>query len=334
MSDDQPFYVTQNEALSRAEPKDDLLHPERNAKVASLTLTETQYFGFCIPEERIEGFCYMYHHPKLQVVSGGILAWRGHTRSVVHGELSDIRTFMSDAALKNDLHEYRLDNGYGVKVVEPLKRHHVTYADPARNNSADLHFEAICAPVMFGDGNHFEQPMKVRGELVLRGQRYAVNCYTTRDRSWAKPRPEDNMALPPNSWTVGVFNDNFAFSCNMFDQVATTPQLHGSPLAVAHEKSLNGGWLWRDGKLGRFVRGNKRILRDRDSRIPQYLEFDATDEHDRTIHVRGTAIASTAWHPWSNIFMPIVLMRWECEGLTTHGDCQEGIWNDFLNLPG
>ena len=334
MSEDKPFFIVQNEGFSSSRPEDELLHPERNARVSADSLTETQYFGFNIPEQRIQGFAYMYHHANLHVVTGGVLAWRGHTRSVVHGELSDIRTFMSDAALKNDLHEYRLDNGYGVKVVEPLQRHHLTYADPARGNSLDLHYQALCPPVMFGDGNHFEQPMKVHGELWLRGTRYAVDCYTVRDRSWAKPRPEDNLALPPNSWTVGVFNDNFAFSCNIFDQVATTPQLATTPWAIPHEKSLNGGWLYRDGKLGRFLRGNKRIIRDPQSRIPQYLEFDAIDEFERTIHVRGTAIASTGWQPWSNIFMPIVLMRWECEGLTAYGDCQEGIWNDFLNLPG
>ena len=67
--------------------------------------------------------------------------------------------------------------------------------------------------------------------------------------------------------------------------------------------------------------------------MPRAVEFEATDEHKRTIHVRGQSVASTTWQPWSNIFMPIVLMRWECEGQIAHGDLQEGVWNDYLNLP-
>ena len=333
MSEEKPFYISQNLGLGQIGPEDELLHPEKNARVKADSLTETQYFGFCVPEERIQGFAYLWHHPNLKVVTGGIFAWHGDKRSVTHCELCDMQDYMSDAALKNDLHEYRLDNGYGVKVIEPLKKHHLTYADPLRNSSVDLHYEAVAPAVMFGDGNHFEQALKVNGELVLRGKRYDVDCYTVRDRSWAKPRPEGHVPMPPNSWMVGVFNKDFAFSCNMFDQAASSPELLGSSLAVPDEKSVPGGWLWRDGRIGRMVSGRKQIVRLPGSRIPQYVEFDATDEHGRTVSICGRSVASTAWQPWSNIFMPIVLMRWESEGMVTHGDCQEGIWNDYLNLP-
>ena len=96
---------------------------------------------------------------------------------------------MSDTVLKNNLHEFRFVNGYGVKILEPMKRFHMTYADLARQNSVDLIFEATLPIVMFGDGKHFEQTMKVRGELVLRGKRYDVDCFTVRDRSSGKASP-------------------------------------------------------------------------------------------------------------------------------------------------
>lgn len=47
---------------------------------------------------------------------------------------------------------------------------------------------------------HFEQAMRVEGELLPRGKRYDVDCFNVRDRSWGKPRPEENMTLPPTSW--------------------------------------------------------------------------------------------------------------------------------------
>ena len=333
MSDDKPFFISQNRGFGAIDASDELLHPAKNALVKADSLTETQYFAFCIPEHRIHAYGYLWHHPNLKVVGGGLFVWQGHKRTVTHGELCDYRNYMSDSVLRNDLHEYRLDNGYGVKVIEPLKRHRLSYADPARGNVVELDYEAVSPPVMFADGNHFEQAMRVKGKLLLRGQPYDVDCYTLRDRSWGKPRPEDNLPLPGASWMQGVFNERFAFSCNMFDQADSSHELAGTALALPAERTLNGGWIYRDGTVGRLVSGTKRIEREPESRMPRKVELRITDEFGRQLEIRGTSIASTAWMPWSNIFMPITLMRWECEGLIAHGDCQEGVWNDYLNLP-
>ncbi|CAM2169577.1 conserved hypothetical protein [Paraburkholderia sacchari] len=332
MSNDKPFFISQNTSLGEISAQDELLHLQHAAQNKADSLTETQYFGFCIPEKRIHGYGYLWHHANLRVVSGGLFVWQGHKRTVTHSELCDFRNFMSDAVLHDDLHQYRLENGYGVEVVEPLKRHRVTYSDSKRQNLVALDYEAVSPPVMFGDGNHFEQAMRVKGEVVLRGERHEVNCYTVRDRSWGKPRPEDNLPLPAMSWMQGVFNENFAFNCNLFD-AGDSPELKGTPLSMPADRALNGGWLWRDGQLSRLVSGKKWIVRRPDDKLPCAVEFVATDELARTIHVKGKAVASTAWMPWSNVFMPIVLMRWECEGSIAYGDLQEGVWNDFLNLP-
>lgn len=333
MSDDKPFFISQNQSLGVAEPQDELLHPERNALIKADTLTETQYFGFCIPEERIHGYCYMWHHPNLHVVSGGPLVWQGDTYSLAHCKLADFRTFMRDDVLANDLHEYRLVSGYGVKVVEPLQKHHVTYEDAKRGQAIDLHFEAVSPAVMFGDGNHFEQAMRVTGEITLRGKRYRVQDYTVRDRSWGKPRPEECLPLPSMAWMQGVFHDDFSFNCTMFDQASSSVELVGTPLAMPDEKTLNSGWIYRNGKVGRLVSGRKRVSRLPESGKVHYAEIELMDEFGRRVHARGQAIASINYTPWHNIFAPMALMRWECEGMVAHGDYQEGVWGDYLNLP-
>jgi hypothetical protein len=168
---DQPFYVSQNSGFGSIEHRDELLHPDAGAGIADVSLTETQYLGFSIPEERIHALGYLWHHPNLRVVSGGIYVWRGFKTFMPQAELCDMRAFMSDALLSGDLHEYRLDNGYGVRIVEPLKRLQMSYADTARQNRIALEYEALAPPIMFGDGRHFEQSMRVRGEIVLRGRR-------------------------------------------------------------------------------------------------------------------------------------------------------------------
>ena len=330
MSEDKPFFLAQNTALGVARVEDDLLHPEQNAAVADSSATETQYFGFSVGDEQIHGIGYLWHHPKLKTLTGGIYVWRGIKPSLIYSELVDVRTHMSDAALANDLHEYRLDNGYGVRVVEPLKRHHLTYEDPARQQRVDLHFEALQPPVMFGDGKHFEQPMKVTGELVLRGKRYEVNCYNLRDRSWGKPRQETHQPFPPYSWVSAVFSPTFALNVGVFDQAENNRELTGA-FALPKERTLAGGWLQRDGKLARLVKVDKRVVRTPEMVWPERIELDLVDELGRTVQLRGQMHAANSWPLGGNINFTICLIRWECEGEVTWGDCQEGIWTDYLN---
>jgi hypothetical protein len=330
MSDtDKPFFIAQNQSFSSASPQDDLLHPESFRAIKADSATETQYFGFSVPEERIHALCYLWHHPNLRVVTGGLFVWRGVKRYMPGAEICDVRAFMSDRVLAKELHEYRLDNGYGVRIVEPLKKHHLTYHDAARDNAVDLHYEALSAPVMFADGNHFEQPMRVRGSLTLRGTRYAVDCFNVRDRSWGKPRPEDNLPLAPISWMTGVFNDQFAFNCNVFDQHEENPEIKGR-FEIPREKTLNGGWILRGGELRRIVAARKRVEREAGSHLPLAVELALTDDRDQVTEMRGRLQAACSWQVWPNAMFPVCQMRWECEGLTAIGDCQEAYWHDYL----
>jgi hypothetical protein len=94
---------------------------------------------------------------------------------------------------------------------------------------------------------------------------------------------------------------------------------------------LVGGWLHRDGRVGRVVKAHKRIIRAPNTFLAQYVELAMTDEHGRSIQVRGTSTASTIWQTWANMVLPICQMRWECEGLVAYGECQEGNSNDHFN---
>ena len=324
-----PFFLARNESLRQATPADDFLHPEQNSQVSGDSLTETQYLGISVPGKAIHGMGYLWHHPNLKVVSGGIWVFQGVNTSMIHSEMIDVRLFMSDRVLSKDLHSYRLDNGYGVEVVKPLEHLHMTYEDAARGNRADLHYTAVTPPVMFGDGNHFEQTLRIRGELVLRGESYQVESYNVRDRSWGKLRPENPMALPPTSWITGVFNDDLSFNCNVFDQVSGNPEIKGR-FELPEERTLNAGWIWRHGAVHRIVEARKKIRREPGSHIAQEVSLEMRDESGQWLRIRGRLVASSPWHTWANVKMVISLMRWETEdGLAGHGDCQEPFWTDY-----
>jgi len=333
MSEAKPFYLTPNEGFADYDESADLLHTEDCLKVEDDSVTETQYFGFCVPEAGIHALTYLWHLPRVNSVTGAAWVWQGIKSNAVRAELCDIKTHMRDDEIrKNYIHDFRLENGYGVKILEPLKRFNLTYSDPVRNNSFDLIASAVSPLAMFANGKHFEQAMEVKGELILRGKRYDVDCFTVRDRSWAKPRPSVNVPMQPASWMTGTFNKDFAFNCCALDQVSGNPELAGSQFDIPDENTLISGWIWRDGKLGRAVKVKKSVARAPQTLLPAGVELKLTDEFDRTIDISGKLAASCPWQNLGNQISVINLMRWECEGEIAYSDCQEAMWNDFYNF--
>jgi hypothetical protein len=326
---DQPFYTVPNTGIGEVLPADELLHPKLNSEVGADTATETQYFGFGVPGEQIHGMGYLWHHPNLRVVSGGLFVWQGHNRYMPEARICDYRAFMRDTAMAGDLHDYRLDNGYGVRVVEPLKALHMSYDDAEHKNSVALDYTAIAPPVMYGDGRHFEQAMRVTGDLVLGGRHYDIDCYTIRDRSFGRPRPEDSMALPPVTWTTGVFGDDFAVNCTVFDQVDNNPEIAGR-FEMPKERTVSGGWILRDGKVSRIVAVDKRVRRDPETRLALEVDLHLVPEEGQPIDVHGALQATFPWSCWPNMVLVLGQMRFECEGRVAYGDCQDGYWYDYL----
>ncbi|MGE0284042.1 MAG: hypothetical protein AB7P20_25985 [Rhizobiaceae bacterium] len=325
-----PFHLARNAGFGTASPGDDLLHPEMNARISHETLTETQYLSFSIPEASIHSNLYLWHHPNLGVVSGGAWVWQGSKRHPVEAELNDFRLFMADDPLKNDLHEYRLINSYGVKVIEPLKRLQASYSDPVRQNSFDLEFTALLPPVMTADNTHFEQAMQVRGELTLRGQRFAVDCFTIRDRSWGKPRQEDPMTLPPLTTVQGVFGEDFAFSSLLFDDTSGQPGYEQFALP-ADRLIPSGSWVWRDGKLAPIVKARRQVERHPDRFNTEKVLLEITDDLGRDFAIRtNTIVTWPSFGFWPNQMVVHNCVEIECEGRRAHGEIYDIISHDYM----
>jgi hypothetical protein len=323
----QPFYLTRNDSYGAVQPDDEYLHHAVNATVADDSLTETQYFGLEIPEHRIHVTCYLWHHVNLNTVTGGVWAFQGYQRQL-QCEIFDIHAWMHNRVLADDLRRYRLPNGYGAEVIEPLTQHRLTYADPSRQNSVELEVTALNPAIMFADGRHFEQAMTVRGELMLQGTRYEVDCYNVRDRSWGKPRPEASMPMPPTGWMTAVFGEDFSFTCNAFDDYRLMPEW-GGEFAIAEDKLLNGGWIYRDGEVVSVTRCIKRTERDPSTLFPTRIELEMTDATQETYHVTGTVLAASEWFVQPVLRWASVSVEWQCGNRVAFGEMQEAQWGDF-----
>ena len=172
-----PYFMKTNVGdFGTYRPEDERLHPQFRSSVGT-ALTETHLFGFSVPEAAIHAMCYIWQHPNLGVVSGGVLVFQGIKGHAPAAEISDFRHFMSDACMRDTFPNYRLESGYEVAMLEPGKKFRTSYADTARRSSFDITHTAVSEPIMWPGDKHFEQVMNARGELELRGKRYAVDGY-------------------------------------------------------------------------------------------------------------------------------------------------------------
>ncbi|MET0988868.1 MAG: hypothetical protein ABW034_26065 [Steroidobacteraceae bacterium] len=331
MADPQAYFLNRpsRDRLASYDSRADLLHPEENAKVQHYACTETQYLGFSIPEADIHALNYIWHHPKMQTVMGGTLIFQGFKPMTLAAELIDMRQYMSDASLANDLHDYTLDNGYRARVLEPLKRFRVSYTDAQRNNAFDVELEAVMPLAMWSTGRHFEQACKTKGELLLRGKRYQFNGYTIRDRSWGEARMEDQARIPGTTWMTGTFSEHFAFNCNAIDHPDGNP-LWKDSFRITGDDALLGGWVWANGKISPIVKARKVIPRDRRTLFPTQVELAITTVDGGEYELQGKVKAACPFNPWMNCYTPICLVEWSCKGQVGWGEAQDIQWNDFV----
>jgi hypothetical protein len=328
-SDDAFFSKKWAKQLGKSPGNDEGLHLEWKSSNPHYALTETQYFGFHVPEANIHAFTYLWHHAHLGVISGGAMAMRGIKENASACELFDYRAYMSDKILPADLSSYKMDNSYAVEILSEGTAFRTSYDDPDRKNSFDVTHTAVCERMYWPNNKHFEQVMRTKGELVLRGERHRVDGFHIRDRSWGEARVEAPSSAPPNTWNTGVFDEGFSFMVMGFDHPDLNPIWSGL-YKVAAEDSMRFGWMIVDGE-SMAIAGLRRIGRYmRSTLIPQSADMEITDARGREFVIRGTVLAAAPLYGWPNARTPICLMRWECNGKVGYGEIQEMQATDFL----
>jgi hypothetical protein len=249
----------------------------------------------------------------------------------LQGEIFDIPIFnAAQPCIQKNGRDIRVPNGLRAQILEPFKSIRLTYADKARANSLDLRFTAAGPPIMRESRKHFEQIMDVRGTLSLRGKRYSVNCWGSRDRSSGEPRPENSYQIPPYTWMTGRFPSGMMWSANGHDDPARRPEWVRA-YKVAPGDVLKDGWIYRDGEMLRIERYSKLTKRDRRNGRPLRHDIDMTDSKGRKYRIRGEIIASTPWGGWFNMNCYLCCTRWTWGKEVGYGDTQEVSWGDYVH---
>jgi hypothetical protein len=314
--------------FGRCRDEDELLHPQ--ASIPGDTLTETWAYLWYVPEERIYSQIHVWVHPNLGVVTAGIGVWRGHKNSMISAEIMDVRAYCSAAAL-GDGRDMRFVNGLHVEILEPFKKIKITYEDSARGNALDLLITDFSPPVMRGSENHFDQAVRNKGRVTLRGRSHEIDSYGMRDRSWGQLRTEALVPAPPFSWMTGTFSGlQMSWHLAAYDDPARKPDWLGL-FDVKPEETIHDGWLFRDGQLSRLKRASKITHRDRKTLRPVSHEVHFADQAGREYHIAGRITASLPWVAWPNMSAYLCLTEWRFDGEIGWGDTQEVQWGDFVH---
>ena len=326
------FYIHRKVALSMGtyNPKDEDLHLEFKQTNTSKDLNETQFFGFSVPEARIHSVLYTWCHPNLNTMSAGVLVGQGKCTITTAIDMLDFRTFLGMDELTNGLLSYKTSGGYEVEVIEAGKTFRTKYLDKDRKNSFDVLHTAIHAPCVWSSNVHFEQVMKTKGEVTIRGKRYDVDGTHVRDRSWGESRGLAPVNCPPVSWITGAFDDGFAFHVTAFDSSDLNPIWKGH-FDLAPNDNLRFGWVIVDGKQAAVQSVRKLTHYDSDF-MPKRVELEIGDEHGRTFTINGEITGGFPFNPWHAARWVICLFRWTRSGASAkgYGDVQDGQWSDFL----
>lgn len=316
------------QALRSAGPQDELLHPP--AASGHYSSSETSYFGFNIPEKALNGEIYVWFHPVLRVMSASVYIWRGLKSSTLSCEYVNHYHFLPWP--QNDIADYVIDGlNLHIKVLEPMKSILIEFADKARNVSFVCRQDAIMPSALRPDGYHFTQAMKTTGELNLYGERFVIDGFFSRDRSWGQERRETPQPLPPLSWMVGVFDANFAFHVMAHDDPALGPEWAQRFPNMTSGKHLYWGYIYQDGETTPVKAARKLTHREPDGLAPRCIEMEIEDARSRQFSIRGFIQARMPWQTWQNMNTFFCQTRWECQGKVGWGDTQDVQFNEFTH---
>jgi hypothetical protein len=290
--------------------------------------TETAWFSFNVPERRLGGWLYTQVLPVQGVCNGGAWVWDDGSA----GALYEVRHAGLPLPPEIDLRDAVLPNGNSVKVLEPLTRYQLRYADPGRLE-ADLTFDAIMAPhshplgaAPFWKGRHFDQPGRVYGEIRLDGAPIAVDCYSGRDRSWGpRPlgpdprRPASSDPARPRRPQTGVGYALATASVSDGFLAYTLPHEDGSD-------ALTAGYLLRGGEYAPLVTGHRLVEFAPATRFIRAIHVEARDELGRELVADGELVS----HHGEQGPSGTGLFRWHWDGFDAWGEdqsyCSEKVW--------
>ncbi|HVW35609.1 MAG TPA: tyrosine protein kinase [Acidimicrobiia bacterium] len=304
----------------------------------------TYYFGFCVPEAELGVFIYLRSQPVYGLSSGGVGVFAGLDNRLPLGvaHLDMINTMPYPEIVDGVITTM---NGLRIEFGEPGRVIRLRYTSADGRCSFDVTQTAVTPLLRRGhvmpgedaDTDRAQQPggseqfLRCTGELVVEGDRFAVDCHAIRDRSWRQVRTEREVVHPPVGWSPMYFGADLVFNQIGFESPDTSPPWKGLYDVVHGAPTFHFGWALVDGEP-RTLRSVHRSVTRRHPDLFAALEQDieAVDETGARWRFHGTALAMAHLPSWPNNFFVDSVYRWEdTAGRVSHGTYQEAWYRRF-----
>ncbi|WP_028933740.1 hypothetical protein [Pseudonocardia spinosispora] len=307
-------------------------------------LIHTHYFGFSIPEARIGAFLYVRYQPAFPLSQGGVCIFQG-TDNFEPTDMAFMDYEITMPWPEIDGNKITTANGLSIEFLELGRVARITYTSSDGSTSVDVTATAVTpllarGHIMPGEEDHHavgsksggtEQFMHMTGELVLHGERHAIDCFAPRDRSWRQVRLETRggaTPVPPIGWSPMYFGPDLIFNQISFEPLDTDPAWAGL-YNVGDRPSHHYAWIQLGDETRAITSVRRNVLEYHDRiHLPVRQEITAVDEHGATYGFHGEAIACATLPAWPNTSFHDSVYRWEDEqGRVAHATYQE-LWFD------
>jgi hypothetical protein len=289
-------------------------------------LVETSYFGFSIPDEKINCEIYHWAHPMYGVCSGGLFMYQGIASD--HFEIA-YSNWMNYMPMPEAMTDCTYANGISVKMIREFREWEVSYHDDKTNTHLELNLKSIMPPAFRPVGGHFTQALKTSGELILRGKAYQIDGFWTRDRSWGDPRSEEKNDPPPSGWRVAVFSEDLAFHTFSFESPELNPQIGKRYPGYENGNNFLWGYVWKDGELRGLKSTETKTTFGRRGIAPTEIELNMVDEREEEYRLYGQVIACAPYLFWPNLPCFFSLTEWRYKDMIGYGDTQTGVYEQY-----
>jgi len=295
---------------------DDVFHP---AKPDESAWVETMWFAFMVPERRLLGYFYPVFRLNQKLQYGGVRIGEGDAElpweiPIYHWE------YYTPMQPDVDLRDFSLPGGMSVRCTSPGRRLELSYR--SEELTLDLTFDALMRPLRsentgpFTANGHLDQPGRVTGELVMHGERIAVDCLAMRDRGWGPRRDNGKVQM---GYAYAIASDRSAF-------------LSVSGTGRSGKDKVVSGFLMRDGVWAKMASGERVATRDERGRAIAF-DIQAMDELGRELHAKGEVVSRWASHTAPGMLVWANLVRWSFDGHEVYGEDQDcwppRKWRDY-----
>jgi hypothetical protein len=326
-------------------PETDLIVPLPDGEAWDPHTIHTHYFGLSVPEAQLGAFIYVRYQPAFPLCQGGVCIFRG-VDNVTPLDMAFLDYEITMPWPEIEGNTITTANGLRIEFLEPGRTARITYESNDGRTSIDVVQTAITpllarGHIMPGEEDHHdparspggsEQFMRCTGEIVVDGERHAVDCFTPRDRSWRQVRTEQQggaVPVPPIGWSPMCFGEDLIFNQISIEAPDTDPAWSGLYDVPADRPTHHYAWLYSDGDVRAITRVRRNVLEYHpEMHAALRQEIEAEDEDGRIYRFTGEAIAMAAIPAWPNAGFHDTVYRWEDEqGRVAHCTYQE-IWSD------